>query len=239
MKNKIISVLGVSVLFSLLSLNTAFAHCDTLNGPVITAAKKAIESKNVNLVLIWVKNSEEYKVKEMFQKTIIDRNANLAEKDRIDMLFFENLVRIHREGEGVYFDGIKAIDTKIDPVIIQADEAIETGLVTSLLKEMNAELSESIQKDFTEVMKKKNYNPNDVNSGREYVDSYVKFLHRIEMLNASDHEQGIDSHLKEESHLKGEASLETKLHISWLVIGFLSLLLIAVLVHRIRSGKKK
>jgi hypothetical protein len=31
-----------------------FAHCDTMEGPVIKAARKALETGNINLVLIWV-----------------------------------------------------------------------------------------------------------------------------------------------------------------------------------------
>jgi hypothetical protein len=34
--------------------NKIFAHCDGMDGPVIKAAQKALETGNINLVLIWV-----------------------------------------------------------------------------------------------------------------------------------------------------------------------------------------
>ena len=43
----------------LLSLGTAFAHCDGLDGPVVQAAEEALRTTNVNLILIWVKKEDE------------------------------------------------------------------------------------------------------------------------------------------------------------------------------------
>ncbi|MFH0795209.1 MAG: DUF6448 family protein, partial [bacterium] len=37
----------------------AKAHCDTLDGPVVAAARKALDSGDVNLILIWVQKQDE------------------------------------------------------------------------------------------------------------------------------------------------------------------------------------
>ena len=34
----------------------AFAHCDTLDGPVVQAGRKALESGDVRSAIIWVKH---------------------------------------------------------------------------------------------------------------------------------------------------------------------------------------
>ena len=34
-------------------------HCDSLNGPVVLAAKKAIKTGNVNYILIWIPENSE------------------------------------------------------------------------------------------------------------------------------------------------------------------------------------
>jgi hypothetical protein len=39
------------------------AHCDGLDGPVVPAARKALETGDVNLVLIWVQKSDEAEIK--------------------------------------------------------------------------------------------------------------------------------------------------------------------------------
>ena len=45
-----ILIFSMSVFLS----STAFAHCDTMDGPLIADAKRAIEKNNVNYVLKWV-----------------------------------------------------------------------------------------------------------------------------------------------------------------------------------------
>lgn len=224
MKNKIVSVLGISFLYFLFSSNVAFAHCDTLDGPVVIAAKKAIETENVNLVLVWVKKSDEDKIKEVFQKTITDRKANPTEKDSIDMSFFENLVRIHRAGEGESFEGLKPAGTIIDPIIAVADKAVETGSTVSLLEEMNSGLNGAVQNNFKAVLEKKNYNIDDVESGREYIESYVKFLHYVEGVDAAikkeptEHNVNAENNLEKDSHLDNGSDLRGQLYFSWAII---------------------
>ena len=39
-------------------------HCDTRDGPVITAARTSLETGNVNFTLIWVLESAENELKE-------------------------------------------------------------------------------------------------------------------------------------------------------------------------------
>src|SRR5512139_1003848 len=77
-----------------------YAHCDGLDGPVVIAAKNALETENVNLVLIWVQKKDEAEIRKVFQRTLAVRKLNSEAKELADMNFFETLVRIHRAGEG-------------------------------------------------------------------------------------------------------------------------------------------
>ena len=45
-------------------------HCDSLDGPVVLAAKEALENQNINLILPWVHLEGEEEVKDAFAKTI-------------------------------------------------------------------------------------------------------------------------------------------------------------------------
>ncbi len=56
--------------------NTAFAHCDSYDGPVIKDAEKALEANNVNLVLKWVSKEQEKEITPLFQKTYELRNGD-------------------------------------------------------------------------------------------------------------------------------------------------------------------
>ncbi len=75
------------------------AHCDTMDGPVIAAAKQALETGNVNLILGWVQERDESEIKKAFEKTLAIRKLSPEAKEFADMYFFETLVRIHRAGE--------------------------------------------------------------------------------------------------------------------------------------------
>ena len=44
-------------------------HCDTRDGPVVKAARKALESNNVNYVLIWVPGDAEAELRKAFERT--------------------------------------------------------------------------------------------------------------------------------------------------------------------------
>lgn len=85
----IAAVLASSAL--LLSPTTALAHCDGLDGPVVTAARKALETGNVKPVLIWVQKTDEPEITAAFQKTLAVRKLNPQAKDLADTYFFETL----------------------------------------------------------------------------------------------------------------------------------------------------
>ena len=70
-----------TVLFALLSLllclpAVTYAHCDGLDGPVVAAAKKALESGKVTPVLIWVQKKDEQTIKDAFNKTLAVRKLD-------------------------------------------------------------------------------------------------------------------------------------------------------------------
>jgi hypothetical protein len=159
-----------------------FAHCDTMNGPVVKAAQKALETGNVNLVLIWVQKKDEAELIEAFKKTLAIRKLSPEAKQLADMYFFETLVRIHRAGEGAPYTGLKPAGFEPEPGIAAADKAVETGSGEVLVKDLTERIHHGIHERFMEVMAKKNFKPDDVVAGREYVKAYVTFIHCVEGL---------------------------------------------------------
>ena len=62
MSNQIRYILTIAtaigtIIASLSYPRTAYAHCDTLDGPVVKAAQKALAERNVNLGLLWVRKA--------------------------------------------------------------------------------------------------------------------------------------------------------------------------------------
>jgi len=162
--------------------NRVFAHCDGMDGPVVKAAQKALESGNANLVLIWVKKADEAELKRAFQKTLAVRKLNPDAKELADMYFFETLVRIHRAGEGAPYTGLKPAGRNLGPAIPAADKAIVDGNVEPLVKLLTDTVGNGVHEQFKHVMANKNYKADDVKAGREYVETYVTFVHYVEGL---------------------------------------------------------
>jgi hypothetical protein len=157
------------------------AHCDTLDGPVVAAARKALDTGNVNLVLIWVQKRDEAEIRNHFQKTVAVRKTSAQAQELADMYFFETLVRIHRAGEGAGYTGLKPAG-KIEPPIAAADKALETGKLESVARLVSERMERGLHRQFEEVMKNKKYNPNDVAGGRAFASAYVEYTHYVERL---------------------------------------------------------
>ena len=186
--NKAIKLLAILVVLLMIVFRespTAFAHCDGMDGPVVKAAQRALETNNINLVLIWVREKDEGAIKKAFEKTLVVRNLNTEAKELADMYFFETLVRLHRAGEGASYTGLKPSGRDLGPAIPAADKAIEDESTESLIKLLTGTMQSGIKEYFNQVIIKKNFNKDDVTAGREYVGAYVEFIHYVEQLYES------------------------------------------------------
>lgn len=100
-------------------------HCDTMDGPVVKAAQRALETGSVNLILPWVPKKAEVELKKAFEKTLRTRKLGKEAKELADYWLFETAVRLHREGEGAAYTGLKPAGLDWGPVVPRAEKAIE------------------------------------------------------------------------------------------------------------------
>lgn len=181
-RNVVVGTIVMAIAIILVGSNTIYAHCDTLDGPVVKAAQKALGTGDVKLVLIWVQKKDEAEITKAFQKTLEVRKLNVQARDLADLYFFETLVRIHRAGEGAPYTGLKPAGLDLGPAVPAADRALETGKAEPLLKFLQDTVREGVHKSFTKASSLKNYKTDDVEAGREYIEAYVPFVHYIESL---------------------------------------------------------
>ena len=172
--------LVVLALFLLLPAS-AFAHCDTLSGPVVSDARLALTKGDVTPVLKWVHKDKEAEIRDAFAKTVKVRAASPEARELADRYFFETLVRIHREGEGAPYTGLKA--EPVEAGIDMADKAIESGSADAVVKRVADAAAEGVRHRFQEVVEKKKHAAHNVEAGREYVAAYVEFIHYVERLH--------------------------------------------------------
>ncbi len=158
------------------------AHCDTMDGPVVKTAQTALDRGDVTPVLKWVKAQHEPEIRETFKKTLAVRGLSPEAKDLADRYFFETLVRLHREGEGAPYTGLKPAG-QVEPIIAASDKALEAGSVEELTQEIVKLVSDGIRRRFVETMETKKHADENVAAGREFVGAYVEFTHYVERLH--------------------------------------------------------
>ncbi len=158
------------------------AHCDTLDGPVVTDAKLALEKGDISLVLKWIKKEYEEEIREAYKKTMKVRTRGAEVKALADMYFFETLVRLHRTGEGAPYTGLKPAGM-VEPPVAAADKALESGSVNELVDAITKHISDGIRKRFAHVVETKQHANKNVEAGRKYIKAYVEFTHYIERIH--------------------------------------------------------
>lgn len=160
----------------ILSTNVTFAHCDTMDGPLIADARKAMGQNNVNYVLKWVSAANESEIRDAFNLVMKVKGISPEAKELSEKYFFDTLVRIHRAGEGEPFTGVKPSGTPIDDKVLAADKSIEIGNLSPLKNMVSKDILQELTKRFKKVMSLKNFDVNNVAAGREYIEAYVQFF---------------------------------------------------------------
>jgi hypothetical protein len=160
----------------------ALAHCDGLDGPVVTAAQRALETRNPAFVLIWIQEIDEPEIRKAFEQTLAVRALGAQARELADRFFFETVVRVHRAGEGAPFTGLKPAGRDLGPAIPAADEAVRVGSVEPVRDLFTVAFQERLRQQLGEVMATKTFEPDDVAAGRAYVKAYVKFIHFVELV---------------------------------------------------------
>lgn len=195
-KTIVIPFLVYLCVFLLFLPSSLRAHCDGLDGPVVKAAEKALETGNVDLVLIWVQEKDEKAIREAFRKAIAVRKLGSEAREMADMYFFETLVRIHRAGEGAPYTGLKPAGRDLGPAIPAADKALEDGSVKDLVKLLQAGVREGVFERFEQTFGKKKFDTDDVTEGREFVKAYVEFIHYVEQIYEATHKTASGHYLE-------------------------------------------
>lgn len=150
-------------------------HCDSLDGPVVKAAAAALEAADVGLVLPYVPETGEQEVKGAFAQTLEVERLGPEAKRLADEWFFENVVRIHRAGEGAPYTGLKPAGLDHGPVVLVADRAIEAGSPEHLVTLLRSMVEEAIRERFEHVMHCKAHANGDLAANCTYVEAMLGF----------------------------------------------------------------
>ncbi|WP_199423069.1 DUF6448 family protein [Actinotalea solisilvae] len=173
------------------------AHCDTADGPAVTAGRRALETGDVTPALAWIPAGGEAELRDVFDRALRVRVLGPDAAVVADRLFLETLVRLHRQGEGVGFTGIQPAGAHVDPVVAAADAALESGSDDDLLALLPPERRAPVHALFGAARAARDHDAADVDAGRRAVAAYVAFVQHAE---GEDHGHHDDGSAREHAH---------------------------------------
>ncbi|AKG33325.1 DUF6448 family protein [Paenibacillus durus] len=200
--SKIFAALLMALVIVAALPTVASAHCDTMDGPTVADGKKAMETNNVNYVLKWVQPEYEKEISQIFTLSMKVKDLSPEAKELSEKYFLENLVRVHRAGENAPFTGLKPSGTPIDEKVLAADKSIEAGNLSPLENLIEKDKMPELKERFEKVMALKNFDVNNVEAGREYIEAYVK------LFKFAEGEEDHDAHGAEGNHAAVTAHAE-------------------------------
>ena len=150
-------------------------HCDSIDGPVVKAAAAALATGDVSLVLPYVPADGEAEVRQAFADTVEVEPLTPTAKRVADRWFFENVVRIHRAGEGAPYTGLKPAGLDHGPVVPVSERAVDTGTPDELVALLTRVVEDAIRDRFDEVMRHKAHANGSVAVNRNYVEATLGF----------------------------------------------------------------
>jgi hypothetical protein len=164
---------------SLLAPGGAAAHCDSLDGPVVKEARLALEKGEITPLLKWVMPEHEQEVGAAFAQAGKVRMLGEEARNLADQYFFETLVRLHREGEGAPYTGLKPAG-EIEGPILKADQALAEGSVDHLADAISKHVGKAMRERFARALAARKGADESVAAGREFVEAYVEYVHFVE-----------------------------------------------------------
>lgn len=150
-------------------------HCDSLDGPVVTAARHALSTGDVDQVLPYVPADAEDEVRDAFARVLPLQSGDPAAADLTQRWFFETVVRLHRAGEHAPYTGLHPAGLDVGPVIPLAEKAIESGDAAEVYQLLATELHDELTHRLRYVRQLAADKDTSVAAGREYVQAMLGF----------------------------------------------------------------
>lgn len=179
--NKLL-IVGASLAFAPFLSASVFAHCDSYEGPIIPVAQEALNTGDLQPLLKWVEPEHEAEIKEAFERARSVAKDAPAAKELADLWFLETFVRIHREGEGAPYTGLKPLGS-MDPFYMEADAALAQHSVDELAEHAGNAVANEIRERFAKANRLQESAEENTEAGRAFVEAYVEYMHFIEALH--------------------------------------------------------
>lgn len=160
-------------------------HCDTVNGPVAEAARKAIAEVNVHYALPWVPVDAEDEVRRAFEDAMHAREKHPDAQRVADRWFCETVVRLHLRGEGEPYAGLRHAKLRDVLAIRPAEKALEDDDPRGLEDLFAKTMAFAMERNIARVRSTAGHDPRDIAAARAHVQARLAFLRLADDLYAA------------------------------------------------------
>lgn len=195
-KMLIFAIVAAGALFG---VQSAQAHCDSLDGPVAKAVQKALDNGNLNPVLAYAPAAAAAEIRAAFEKSRKVRALGAEAQALADQAFMETVIRLHRAGEGAAYTGLKPAGIDYGPVIPAAEHAVETGDLAKLKAALLEKIEHALDERLAHVreLQKAPLEPKtagEVPHSRERITAELGFITFAENLHQAALGKGAEQH---------------------------------------------
>lgn len=147
-------------------------------GPVMHAAKMAIETGNPKYIQVWIPEESENTLKNLLEKVCCERTLQNDPNNPAAAWYFSTVRRLHAAHYGPQNLDISLKTPEEKRIILIAEKACEGGNfdeITTVVR--NASWGE-MRQCFHDLMKLRNYDVEDTAAGRAFVWAFAAFVAR-------------------------------------------------------------
>lgn len=160
----------------------AFAHCDTVDGPVVAAARAAIERGDLTPVLKWIDAEAEPEARAALSRALAVRALSPEARELSDRWFFETVVRLHRSKEREPYEGLKPAGTDPGPAVRAADRSIGEGSAEPVIRLLSERAATGVRRQLARVLQTRPHAEESPEAGRAFTTAYAEYVHYVEEL---------------------------------------------------------
>ena len=153
----------------------AWAHCDSVSGPVAVDARRALQHEAFQTVAIWVGEEQHQALRTVYEEVLPVYRMGGKAGEVAERYFMETAVRLHRLAEGMTYEGLKP-EQPLPPDIAAAEKALETGDLEPVIDLLASEMEEGVRKYFEKARAGLEDKDRSLTSGRDWADAYVKYV---------------------------------------------------------------
>ena len=145
-------------------------------GPVLSAAKRALETGNADYILIWIPEESENTLKNLLEKVCCEINIHKNACDDIVDWYFNTVNRLHTVYCGPHNLNLSTKAHAEKKIIYLAERACKSGNYQDITSVIQDTPDGEMRQRFNDVIKKRNYRAENIAAGRVYVSAFTDFI---------------------------------------------------------------